>query len=259
MALGEPLPGTMYIHSYWVRDGKKMSKSLGNFVDLGVLRAYADRYSVDALRWYLLTQGPLGNTDTDFGYAKFVEVYNADLANGIGNCASRVANMIQKYFVTLPDPGSSSGHLAEFNFPGLCASAVARAHAHAGAMDLAGIAREGGEIVKRIDAFINVTAPFKLAKLIDAEPARKGELAGILYACAEAIRVASIILSPIMPTKMRELWTLWNIPTPPSGVPLSILAEFGGAHALKPGQAITKGEALFMRADAALPEPVAAM
>src|SRR5947207_8565065 len=78
--------------------GTKLSNSLGNFSDRELLKAYAARFGVDAVRWYLLTQGPLRETDADFSYAKFVEVYNADLANGIGNCASRVGNMIEKYF-----------------------------------------------------------------------------------------------------------------------------------------------------------------
>lgn len=59
---------------------------------------YADRYSLDAVRWFLATQGPLSGTDADFAHAKFIETYNAELADGLGNCTSRVSNMIDKYF-----------------------------------------------------------------------------------------------------------------------------------------------------------------
>ncbi|MEZ6319187.1 MAG: methionine--tRNA ligase [Phycisphaerales bacterium] len=97
-ALGETPPDTVYAHAYWIAEGKKMSKSLGNFIEIDLLRAYADRYSLDAVRWFLATQGPLGANDADFAHARFVEVYNADLANGIGNSTSRVANMVGKYF-----------------------------------------------------------------------------------------------------------------------------------------------------------------
>jgi methionyl-tRNA synthetase len=97
-ALGETPPDTVYAHAYFIAEGTKMSKSLGNFIEIDDLRAYADRYSIDAVRWYLATQGPMGANDADWSYARFVEVYNADLANGIGNATSRVANMIVKYF-----------------------------------------------------------------------------------------------------------------------------------------------------------------
>ena len=98
MAMHEEVPSRLYAHAYFVAEGRKMSKSLGNFIEIDQLRAYGQRFSVDALRWYLATQGPLGSTDADFAHANFVDVYNAELANGLGNCASRVVNMVHKYF-----------------------------------------------------------------------------------------------------------------------------------------------------------------
>ncbi|MEO1512720.1 MAG: class I tRNA ligase family protein, partial [Planctomycetota bacterium] len=96
-ALGEPPPRTVYAHAYWIAEGKKMSKSLGNFIEIDQLEAYSERHGIDAVRWYLTTQGPLGANDADFAHARFVEIFNTDLANGIGNATSRVANMIEKY------------------------------------------------------------------------------------------------------------------------------------------------------------------
>lgn len=269
MALGEALPGTTYVHSYWVRDGKKMSKSLGNFVDLGVLRAYAERFSVDAVRWYLLTQGPVGNTDADFSYAKFVEVYNADLANGFGNCASRVANMVEKYFggIVPLAPGAVEKTVIEaggtsmatsFNGPTLCGEATGDVLGALDVVDLGSALTDGLSLIRQVDLYINETAPFKLAKTIDTDPTVRPRLAEILYNCAETLRVASLLLSPALPGKMAAFWTLWNC-TPPAGVPLAELAKFGGAYALKAGQTIAKGEPLFMRADGKLPEPAAAV
>lgn len=265
MALGEPLPGSMYVHSYWVRDGKKMSKSLGNFVDLDLLKAYAERFSVDAVRWYLLTQGPVGNTDADFSYAKFVEIYNTDLANGFGNCASRVANMIEKYFGgVVPQPPSAVQKAAievggvsmatTFNGAEICGQAAGDVAASLEAIDLSNALTDALELIRRVDLYINDTAPFKLAKQLDTDPTVRPRLAEILYNCAETLRVASLLLSPALPQKMAAFWTLWNC-TPQAGVPLAELAAFGGAHALKPGQMVAKGDPLFMRADAKLPEP----
>lgn len=259
MALNEPLPGTVYVHSYWVRDGKKMSKSLGNFVDLAVLGAYAERYSVDAVRWYLLTQGPTGNTDADFSYAKFVEVYNTDLANSFGNCASRVGNMIEKYFggvvpepVPTPEGEMWTGH----DWPGgsICATATENVLRAVGYVDVSEALSAAIAIIRSVDLYINETAPFKLAKQVEANPALKDRLGLILYNCAEAIRVASVLLSPAMPTKMAEFWALWGC-APKPGTKLVDLAAFGGEHRLQPGSEIEKGEPLFMRADPKLDEP----
>ncbi|QOJ00033.1 MAG: methionine--tRNA ligase [Phycisphaeraceae bacterium] len=264
MALGEPLPRTLFVHSYWVRDGKKMSKSLGNFVDLDVLKAYADRYSLDALRWYLLTQGPLANTDADFSHAKFVEVYNADLANGIGNSTSRVANMIDKYFNgVVPQPPGTIEQLAlddqglphdRFNGPALCGEALGGVLSNLDRLDLASALADALSLVRRVDLYINETTPFKLAKNLDTDPTVRPRLAAILYNCAETLRVASVLLSPAMPGKMASLWRTWNCaPTP--GATLADAAAFGGPCRLAPGSPMTKGEPLFMRADPAEPEP----
>ena len=273
MAMKRELPRTVYVHSYWVSEGKKMSKSLGNFIDLEVLKAYAARYSLDGLRWYLLTQGPLRENDADFSYAKFVEVYNADLANGIGNCASRVANMIEKYFGgKLPDLGvtddeawtkfTPAGHTT-FDFSALAHEAVHGAERELAALRVDEALMQGTALVGQVDLFINHTRPFSIAKEIEKGVAGaeeierlRRELAHILMLCAEAVRVASVLLSPAMPQKMEQLWTAWNC-RPNPGVPLSELCAFGGPHALKPGQPVAKGEGLFMRAKAEDPAPKA--
>src|SRR6185436_16664383 len=74
------LPARVYSHSFWIADGQKMSKTLGNFIDLEKIDRYVQTFGLDALRWFLATQGPLGTTDGDFSEAKFIEVYNTDLA-----------------------------------------------------------------------------------------------------------------------------------------------------------------------------------
>ncbi|MBL8764950.1 MAG: methionine--tRNA ligase [Phycisphaerae bacterium] len=255
MALGEPLPRSVYAHAYWVRDGRKMSKSLGNFVDLDVIRGYVARYSRDAFRYFLITHGPLGSTDADFAHAKFVEVYNSELANGIGNATSRVANMIAKYFDgRVPDPAGVERH-REHDWPSICRAAVEAAIARADSFDLRGAVDQAVGLVRRVDGYINLTEPFKLAKTIEKNPAAKGELAAILYHCAEALRVASLLFAPVIPDAMGTLWKRWGLaaPDPASGDTLARLAAWGG---LKPGTAIDKGEAgLFMRADPAEAAP----
>ncbi len=258
MGLGEQPPRTVYAHAYWVREGRKMSKSLGNFIEIELLEAYVKKYSLDAVRWYLLTQGPLGATDADFSHSKFIEVYNSDLANGIGNCASRVGNMIEKYFGgKVPDAKGVAAH-AGSDWPAITSRALDTASAAGDRFDLGTLVGAGMEIVRAVDGYINVTAPFKLAKTVDADATgtARDQLAAILYHCAEAIRIASLLLSPALTGQMAKLWAGWNC-APPAGATLAQLAVFGGGFSLKPGQQVAKGEALFMRADPAEAPPTA--
>jgi methionyl-tRNA synthetase len=288
-ALGERPPAVIYAHAYFIAEGRKMSKSLGNFIEIDLLRAYADRFSLDALRWFLATQGPLGANDADFSYARFVEVYNADLANGIGNATSRVANMIGKYFdgrVThvcdgrYGFPGGTALQLATkaletagrpvpeartFDFAPMCRAAVERAGAHLDNFDLIAMLGEGISIVRQVDDFISYAAPFTLAKQVGTLGGADEALAAILYSCAEALRVASLLLSPAMPEKMAELWRRWDCAHLTDAddansafvAPLAELAKWAGPHGLRKGHAITVGEPLFMRADAKDPAPEA--
>jgi methionyl-tRNA synthetase len=263
------LPKCVFGHGWWVSEGQKMSKSLGNFIDLEKLKAYADKFGMDALRWYLLTQGPLSGTDADFSHAKFVEVYNADLANGIGNCASRVANMIGKYFdgrapehggkfvfsaaelELVRPPNVPLGVWAQhgFDWPRKAAEALQKCAASMGEFDIAQALFAAKMLAAEVDAFINVTAPFKIAKRLESDPSVRQSLGAILYCCAEAVRVASVLLAPAMPAKMGELQRRWNC-APPPGVPLAELARFAHPeYGLRPGSKLEIGEALFMRAD----------
>jgi methionyl-tRNA synthetase len=287
-ALGEQVPDTVYAHAYWISEGTKMSKSLGNFIEIDQLRAYADRYSLDAVRWFLTTQGPLGANDADFAHARFIEVYNADLANSIGNSMSRVGNMINKYFdgeitrtcngefgfeggkalqlaiQALVEAGKSPDDPSRtFDFAKRTSEAVDDAMDALARMDLESMLMAGRSIVRYVDDFISYSAPFTLAKRVgELEHAEKA-LATILYSCAEALRIASLLLFPAMPEKMTRFWQDWNCnhlrdPSEPGSgfvAPLAELARWTGEHSLRVGQTVRKGEVMFMRADANEPAP----
>jgi len=288
-ALGEQPPATVYAHAYWIAEGRKMSKSLGNFIEIDQLGAYADKYSLDAIRWFLTTQGPLGATDSDFAHSRFVEVYNSDLANGIGNATSRVGNMFAKYFdgaVThvcngeFGQPGGEALGIAlaareaagkaiddasrTFDFANASADAVRTSVDATGRIALDEAARAGIELSRVVDDFISFAAPFTLAKRLDDHEHGETALASILYSCAEALRITSLLLSPAMPAKMAELWRAWdcsplNDPNDPDSgfkAPLSELTTW--AHpdwGIRLGQTIRKGDNLFMRADPKEPAP----
>lgn len=240
MALDLPLPRCVYAHSFWISEGQKMSKSLGNFIDLAAINRYVSTYGLDAWRWYMITQGPLGATDANFSAQHFHEMYHADLVNTVGNCASRVTAMIGKYFdgVIPLAPGSAEGSArAGIDLPKSAAEAVARCTAAMDSFDLSTAAAEAIGLLRKVDAFINATEPFKVAK----DPARKDELATILYQCAESVRIASLLLEPILITKMQEFWCAVSVPSASGGgggfLPLAEAAKWGG---LKPGTKVQK-------------------
>lgn len=289
-ALGEKTPDTVYAHAYWISEGTKMSKSLGNFIEIDQLRAYADRYSLDAVRWFLTTQGPLGANDADFSHSRFIEVYNADLANSIGNSMSRVGNMLVKYsdgeitrtcngefgfeggralqlaIRALDEAGKSPDDPSRtFDFARQTQQAVDEAMAALERMDLEAMLGTGRSIVRYVDDFISYSAPFTLAKRVgELEHAEKA-LATILYSCAEALRIASLLLWPAMPEKMARLWRDWGCDhlndADDSGsgfvAPLRELTRWTGEHSMRVGQRVAKGEVMFMRADAKEGAPVA--
>ncbi len=232
MALKIDTPKCVYAHSFWISEGQKMSKSLGNFIDLPTIERYLKTYGLDAWRYYLVTQGPLGAQDANFAATHFHEIYTSHLVNTVGNCPSRVTAMIGKYFegkvpaksqqvnkstsqqlgkgqqinksTSQQGPRAESGEPTAqgFDWPAVTKSAVDRAIAAMEKLDEQTSVEAALEILRKVDAYINVTEPFKVAK----DPSRKDELATILWNSLEAVRIASLLLWAVMPWKMEELW-----------------------------------------------------
>ncbi|MCH2173205.1 methionine--tRNA ligase [Myxococcota bacterium] len=232
------LPRQIYAHSFWIRDGQKMSKSLGNFVDLEKLDEVVEKFGLDALRWYLLTQGPLGTDDGDFSDARFLAVYNSDLANTLGNSFHRISNMTGRYLGGCFEEPSSD--------PGLRARVEEiLGDDRRAPLGLGGLSK-GLDLVRAIDAFIEETQPFKLAKQEGTEE----RVAEILYSCAETYRLASLLLWPTLPQKMEEVWRRMGLEeytvrlADPEGPGLADCMAWGGLSA---GASIEKGPPLFAR------------
>lgn len=239
MALNLPLPKCVYAHSFWISEGKKMSKTLGNFIDLPTIQKYLNTYSLDAWRYYMITQGPLGSQDADFAASHFHDVYTNDLVNTVGNCASRVTAMIEKYFDGKV-PATTGATIADHDWPALTKAAVEKSTNAMERFELEKATSAALQLIRTIDAFINMTEPFKLAK----DPAKRDELGTILYQCAESVRIASLMLAAVMPIAMETLWEALALEARPgNGNDLASLARWGG---LKPGSAIRK-VALFPR------------
>ena len=245
MALDRPLPAQVYAHSFWIHEGQKMGKSLGNFIDLARIDACVAEFGLDALRYFLVADGPLGATDSDFAQARFTEVYNSDLANTLGNCSSRITNMTGRFFAgRLPAPGPRvSAGAAHDDAAERCVERALRAFEQ---LKLADAAAAGLDLVRAIDGYIELTQPFKLAK----DPDRLPEVGTILYNCAEALRIASLLLWPIVPERIEQLWQRLGC-----GRYTSSLAERGRGELAAwcrwgqsvPGTAIAHGDPLFPR------------
>ncbi|HWB20918.1 MAG TPA: methionine--tRNA ligase [Phycisphaerales bacterium] len=209
MALELDLPECVYAHSFWIRDGQKMSKSLGNFLDLEAITGFLDRYGLDAWRYYMVTQGPLGAQDANFSDTHFHEVYTTDLVNTVGNCASRVTAMIGKYFDGVVPGDAGAGPRNDWN--AIATEHVKRAKEAYEELELSHAVSEGLALLRKVDAYINETEPFKVAKAAATDAGAKAKLASILYQCVECVRVASLILGPVMPEKMMALWKALNV------------------------------------------------
>ncbi len=235
MALDVPLPKTVFAHGWWTSEGKKMSKSLGNFVSREKIAEYCQAYSVDIYRYFLLRAVNFGS-DGDFSAEMLQQRYNNDLANGVGNLLSRTVNMIGRYFGGQVPPTAATGDLEQEIL-----SAAARLQSTASALLGKCQFHEYIENILNLagatNRYIDVTAPFKLAK----DPTQKERLGTILYTCAEAVRIILLYLQPVMPdTAPKGLAMLgWR--------PAGTLAQAGCWGVLPSGTAVAVGEGLFPR------------
>jgi methionyl-tRNA synthetase len=192
MSAGLPVPRQVFGHGFMSVDGQRMSKSLGNVVDPAVAVA---KIGVDPLRLYLIKEVTYGG-DGDFSWTRLQERYNVDLANNLGNLVSRVAAMAEKY---------RGGRVAPAEAPGRLAGVAARAlHDYREAMDRFALEAGAAAAFRIVDAaneYITETEPWALAR----DEKNAARLSQVLFDVAEAVRVAAILLLPIIPTSAAEI------------------------------------------------------
>ncbi len=234
MAGGLPLPKKVFAHGWILFEESKMSKSRGNVVRPGPI---ADVVGVDGLRYFLWREIPFGQ-DGSFSYDALIERYNADLANGIGNLASRTLTMIHQYFggripARGPDVAGTEAttrevaeHFENFDFT----RGIEAVLAH----------------VSKIDKFIVERAPWKLVKERQANPEAGAKLEETLYTAAESLRLICGWMYPVMPSSMEKIWAQLGMETFLGDLKSGDLA-WGG---LEPGQTIAKVEGVFPRIEA---------
>lgn len=199
LAIGEKPPDSLFIHGYFTVNGQKMSKTLRNTLDP---HAMVDQFGPDGARYLLLTQFQFGQ-DGDLKADLFVQQFNADLANDLGNLVSRTVTMIQRHFQDVLLTGRSMEGKFGDAVTGLRRQALAAAESfEAGILTYSpNLAIGAGfDLVRAANRFFDDAKPWDLAKKNELE-----DLATVLSVTAEMIRVATIIVSPVIPTKSREI------------------------------------------------------
>jgi methionyl-tRNA synthetase len=243
MSAGIELPKRLDVHGYWLAGESKMSKSLGNVVrPLEFDARFKEQGGIEALRYFFFREMKFG-TDAGFTYELFVERYNAELANGLGNLLSRTAAMVGKYLGGAIPAIADEALASE---PAQKARAAVSRYAElfeARSFHLA--VEDVRAMIGSADLFITQKEPWKLVKQAD----RRAELELVLATALEVVRVAAVLLSPFMPRKCREILDFLGEARPLDGsVLFAELAAFGGLEA---GH-VLRGEApKFPRIDAA--------
>ena len=236
MAAGVAPPLQVWAHGWLLVGGQKMSKTKATGIHPFTL---LDHFGVDAYRYYFMREIQFGQ-DGSFSWESMVERSNADLANGLGNLASRVLAMLGSYFDGLV-PDAPLGEEAS-DLPALADDVASRYDAAMLELGLTSGLATAWELVGRANQYLVEKQPWALAK----DPANQARLGSILYAAAETLRILAVLISPIMPGAAARLWEQLGIPEPLDAQRVPGAARWG---LLEPGTKTRKGEALFPRLD----------
>ena len=232
MALNVPIKFKLYVHGWYLMKDGKMSKSRGNMV---YPMEVASRYGLDALRYYLISQMPLGN-DALFSYDRFLEKFNTDLANDLGNLVSRTVAMINKYFGGKVSKPKENLLPFDKEIEDLLALTIDKYHESFSTFRFQNGLIQIWELISRANKYIDETEPWVLAK----DPSKIDVLGDVMYHLYEVIRNIAYMVAPVMPDGSEKICDY-----------LKTKADFNmlGYGKVENGEVIEKCDALFKRLD----------
>jgi methionyl-tRNA synthetase len=234
MAAGLPIPKQIWAHGWLLMDSAKMSKSLGNVVRP---RPIVHVLGMDALRYYLLRETVFGQ-DGNFSYDALVQRYNSDLANGLGNLASRTAAMIEKNCGgKIPKPGAVQSQ--DTALAKEAQAAIGEVIEHYEKLEFSRGLEVIWSLISAADKYLTVEKPWSLGESAEEQQRR----ATVLWTTAEVLRVVTVLTHPVLPECTVRAWALLGQPGAVGSVDLDGLAW----GQLAPGTALAKSQALFPR------------
>jgi len=232
LSAGVPLPTTVWAHGWWLRDARKVSKSSGNVVRPDHLMR---RFGADALRLFLLREMVFGQ-DASFSDEGFIERYNADLANDLGNTVSRLVTMSRKFFDGRTPPVACDDNPVR-------RAAEAAVAEYRREMDDFAFQRALAALWRLLSVASGYLVEREPWKRIAGEGASDG-VSRVLWNCLEAVRLVATCLLPVMPRTAPRVLAAIGVPAPPASFDAGL--AWGG---LPTGAPLPEPEPIFPRID----------
>jgi len=240
MAAGLPLPKGIMAHGWLLFEENKMSKSRGNIVRSETI---LEVLGADALRYFLLREIVFGQ-DGSFSFDALVQRYNADLANGLGNLASRTLTMITRYFHgEVPYPsGAAARNAGDDAIAEMARKTISEFNALFNDYQFSRALEAAWGLVSAVDKYIVENEPWSLGEKQD--PESRARLGTVLYTSAEALRIVTALAAPVIPQAAAKIWTQLGL----GDITKLALSELKWGQ-LQLGTKLGKVEPVFPRAD----------